>query len=267
VTNLLEIKEVRMSFDGRIVLEGINLTLQPGELVGLIGPNGAGKSTLLRLIAKLIPPDQGAMTLEGTELHSLSQRGVAQKVALVPQQAQLAFSFPVREVVLMGRHPHLSRFHAEGAEDYQIVQEAMVSTETWQFAERPVTELSGGERQRVLLARALAQKPRLLLLDEPTAHLDLKYQFRALRLVRRLVGQGMAALAAIHDLNLAGRFCHRLVLLDRGQIRTFGRPWDVLTQAHLEPVYGVRVRIEGDPNVGPPLVVPEEEESIKRQEV
>lgn len=267
MTNLLGIKEVRMIFDGRIVLDGISLTLSPGELVGLIGPNGAGKSTLLRLIAKLIPPEQGLIVLDGKELGSLNQRSVAKTVALVPQQAQLAFGFPVREVVLMGRHPHLSRFQPEGAEDYQIVQEAMVSTETGQFAERPVTELSGGERQRVLLARALAQKPRLLLLDEPTAHLDLKYQFRVLRLVRKLAVQGMAALAAIHDLNLAGRFCDRLVLLDRGRIRVIGTPWEVLAREHLEPVYGVRIGIHGNPNVGPPLVVPEEEESVKRQEV
>lgn len=256
---LLRLQDVKMSFDGRIVLEGIDLTIQPGELVGLIGPNGAGKSTLLRLIAKLIPPDQGAIALEGREVEGLNHRSVAQKVAVVPQQAQLAFSFPVREVVLMGRHPHLSRFQNEGVEDYRIVQESMVATETEQFAERPVTELSGGERQRVLLARALAQKPRLLLLDEPTANLDLKYQLRALSLVRRLTAEGIAALAAIHDLNLAGRFCNRLVLLDRGQIRIIGTPWEVITQVHLEPVYGVKVRIEGNPNMGPPLVVPEEE--------
>lgn len=256
--DLLQLKDVEMSFDGRIVLEGIDLTLQPGELVGLIGPNGAGKSTLLRLIAKLIPPDQGEITLKEKKIGTLKQRSVAQIVALVPQQAQLAFSFPVREVVLMGRHPHLNRFQAEGVEDYRIVQESMVATETEQFAERAVTELSGGERQRVLLARALAQKPRLLLLDEPTANLDLKYQLRALSSVRRLTAQGIAALAAIHDLNLAGRFCDRLVLLDRGKIRIVGTPWEVLTQVHLEPVYGVKVRIEGNPNVGMPLVVAEE---------
>lgn len=267
MTNLLRLKDVRMSFDGRMVLEGISLTLSPGELVGLIGPNGAGKSTLLRLIAKLIPPDQGLIVLDGKEMRSLSQRSVAKTVALVPQQAQLAFSFPVREVVLMGRYPHLSRFQVEGAEDYRIVQEAMGSTETRQFAERPVTELSGGERQRVLLARALAQKPRLLLLDEPTAHLDLKYQFRSLRLVRRLVSQGITALVAIHDLNLAGRFCDRLVLVDQGRIRVIGTSWEVLTREHLEPVYGIRIGIQGNPNVGPPLVVPEEEESIRSQEI
>ena len=256
---LVGLQDVKMSFDGRVVLEGVDLTIQPGELVGLIGPNGAGKSTLLRLIAKLIPPDQGVITLEGKEVQNLNHKSVAQKVALVPQQAQLAFSFPVREVILMGRHPHLSRFQTEGAEDYRITREAMALTDTEQFSERPVTELSGGERQRVLLARALAQKPRLLLLDEPTANLDLKYQLRVLSLVRRLTAQGIAALAAIHDLNLAGRFCNRLILLDRGKIRVVGTPWEVLTEAHLEPVYGLHVRVQGDPNLGPPLVVPEAE--------
>lgn len=255
--HLLDLKDVKMSFDGRIVLEGIDLTLDPGELVGLIGPNGAGKSTLLRLIAKLIPPDRGAILLEGKKLREFSQRDVAKIVALVPQQAQLAFSFPVREVVLMGRYPHLTRFQAEGTEDFRTAEEAMMATDIVELAERPVTELSGGERQRVLLARALAQKPRLLLLDEPTAHLDLKYQLHALRLVRKLVAQGITALAAIHDLNLASRFCKRLVLLDRGRIRVTGTPWEVLTRDHLEAVYGVPVLIQGDPSRGPPLVVPE----------
>lgn len=257
--DLLELKNVKMSFDGRIVLEGIDLILETGELVGLIGPNGAGKSTLLRLVAKLISPDRGAILLEGKKLKELSQRGVAKTLALVPQQAQLAFSFPVREVVLMGRYPHLTRFQSEGAEDYRTAEEAMLATEIVELAERPVTELSGGERQRVLLARAVAQKPRLLLLDEPTAHLDLKYQLHALRLVRKLAAQGIAALAAIHDLNLAGRFCKRLVLLDRGKIRVVGTPWEVLTRDHLEAAYGVRVLIQGDPGRGPPLVVPEGE--------
>lgn len=244
--DLLNANAISMRWDGHSVLDRVRLQIRPGEFVGLIGPNGAGKTTLLRLIAKLLEPTGGVVLLEGTALTALSQRAVAQRVAVVPQATATEFGFPALEAVLMGRHPHLGRFHAETAEDYRIAREAMALTETLPFAERPLTELSGGERQRVIVARALAQQPRLLLLDEPTANLDLCHQIQVLELVRRLVRQGLAAVAALHDLELASRYCERLVLLRARVVLAEGSPAEVLTVERLAQAFGVRANVSRD---------------------
>jgi iron complex transport system ATP-binding protein len=248
--DLLNANAISMRWDGRSVLDRVRLRIRPGEFVGLIGPNGAGKTTLLRLIAKLLEPTGGVVLLEGTALTALSRRAVAQRVAVVPQATATEFGFPALQAVLMGRHPHLGRFHAETAEDYRIAREAMALTETLPFAERPVTELSSGERQRVIMARALAQRPRLLLLDEPTANLDLCHQVQVLELVRRMVRQGLAAVAALHDLELASRYCERLVLLKAGVVLADGPPAEVLTVKRLAETFGVRATVSPNPLTG-----------------
>jgi iron complex transport system ATP-binding protein len=247
---LLSADRISMRWDGRSILDRLSLQIRPGEFVGLIGPNGAGKTTLLRLIAKLLEPTGGALFLEGNALAPLRQREVAKRVAVVPQATTTEFGFPALEAVLMGRHPHLGRFHAETAEDYRIAREAMALTETLPFAERPVTELSGGERQRVIVARALAQQPRLLLLDEPTANLDLCHQIQVLELVRRLVRQGPAAVAALHDLELASRYCERLVLLRAGVVLAEGPPAEVLTVERLAEAFGIKASVSPNPLTG-----------------
>ena len=210
-----------MRFDDVTILDGITLRIGPGEMVGLVGPNGSGKTTLLRAVAGLVP-SEGQVTLDGLDLERLDARGVALRAARVPQSTSLDPNLGLfaDDVVLTGRSPHLGRFAWETPHDRAVADQAMRATTTAHLVERLAAELSGGERQRVFVARALAQEPRLLLLDEPTANLDLGHQIRVFELVRGLANAGkVAALAAIHDLEHAARFCTRLVLLHRGPHR------------------------------------------------
>ncbi len=250
-TAALRVEHLRVRFDGTAVLDDVSLSVRAGELVGLVGPNGSGKTTLLRAVAALIPAE-GNVWLAGTELEQLSPKSIARRAARVAQSTTIepALALSVEEVVLAGRAPHLGRWQWERSHDHAAAQQAMQRTITRHLIDRLVAELSGGERQRVLVARALAQQPRLLLLDEPTANLDLAHQIRVLGLVRSLANQdGLAAVAAIHDLELASRFCDRLVLLHRGQIVADGPPATVLSTERLSAVYGVQAVVEPNPHV------------------
>jgi iron complex transport system ATP-binding protein len=248
---VLRVQELSVELGGAAILQGVSLSVAPGELVGLIGPNGSGKTTLLRAVAGLVP-SAGRVTLIGTPLHTLSPRSVAQRTARVAQSTLIdpALGLSVEEVVLAGRAPYLGRWQWETRRDHAVAQDAMRRTASQHLVDRLVAELSGGERQRVFLARALAQEPRLLLLDEPTANLDLGHQIRVLGLVEQLVHDApIAAIAAIHDLELAARFCNRLILLDRGRIAAEGPPQLVLTPERIAEVYGVAVVVEPNPHV------------------
>ena len=242
--------ELGFRVEAKALLERVRLHADRGQLVGLIGPNGAGKSTLLRAIAGVVQPHEGAVWLEGVELASIKAREVAARLALVPQIAPYSHGFTARELVLMGRYPHLGRFQIEGAADEAIAREAMELTETAEFAERTLDTLSGGERQRVFVSRALAQQPRVLLLDEPTANLDVLHKLRVLDLVRRLVDEGLTAVAAIHDLGMAARYCDQLVLLSHGRVLAEGVPEDVLVPDIIESAFGVRSAVYRDPATG-----------------
>ncbi|MGH7319086.1 MAG: ABC transporter ATP-binding protein [Candidatus Rokuibacteriota bacterium] len=241
---LVSLRRVRLSWGAREAVRSVDLDVHAGEFVGVVGPNGAGKTTLLRLMGKLLEPTGGALWLDGQALAALGRRTIARSVAVVPQTAPIDFAFSVRDVVLMGRHPHLGRFQGEGPEDHAAARGAMEITATVGFAERSITELSAGERQRVMLARALAQCPRLLLLDEPTANLDLRHQLQILDCVRRRVREaGLAAVAALHDLGLASRYCDRLVLMHAGRVVADGMPDEVLTSERLRAVFGVTAHV------------------------
>ena len=242
--------ELGFRVEAKALLERVRLHADQGQLVGLIGPNGAGKSTLLRAIAGVLRPQEGSVWLEGEELNSMPARDVASRMALVPQIAPYTHGFTARELVLMGRYPHLGRFRIEGAADEQIAREAMELTETEEFAERTLDTLSGGERQRVFVSRALAQQPRVLLLDEPTANLDVLHKLRVLDLVRGLVDEGLTAVAAIHDLGMAARYCDRLVLLSEGRVLAEGTPDEVLAPDIIEAAFGVRSAVYPDPVTG-----------------
>ena len=246
----IDAHNVIYEIEGDKLLDGVDLQADRGQLVGLIGPNGAGKSTLLRTISGIMRYRSGSVRLEGEDLRSLSPRDVAATLALVPQIAPYTYGFTSIELVLMGRYPHLGRFQIEGREDERIAKDAMRLTETEQFADRTLDTLSGGERQRVFVARALAQQPRILLMDEPTANLDVLHQLKVLDLVRQLVDDGLTAVAAIHDLNMAARYCDKLVLLNSGRVLAVGSPEDVLTPETIESAFGVKSAVFRDPITG-----------------
>ncbi|MDE0213630.1 MAG: ABC transporter ATP-binding protein [Chloroflexota bacterium] len=236
--------------EARALLDGVDLQADHGQMVGLIGPNGAGKSTFLRAVSGVLRVQGGSVHLDGADLRSLASKEVAANLAIVPQIMPYTHGFTAMELVLMGRYPHLGRFQIEGKEDARIARGAMRLTETEQFAERTLDTLSGGERQRVIVSRALAQQPRVLLLDEPTANLDVLHQLKVLGLVRQLVDDGLTAVAAIHDLTLAARFCDRLVLLSEGRVLGEGAPADVLTPELIGSAFGVEAVVYPDPNTG-----------------
>jgi iron complex transport system ATP-binding protein len=254
---MLEIRDLTVAYGELVALRQVSLSLAAGELLGVVGPNGSGKSTLIRAITRLVRPLGGDIRLDGSEVGRLSQRELACWAAVVPQNPYLPDAFTVLEVALMGRTPHLGLLQSEGRADLAAVRRALEQTDTWQLASRRVGELSGGERQRVVVARALAQETPLLLLDEPTAHLDVGHQAAVLDLLRELCRrEGKAVLAVIHDLSLAGQYCDRLVMLSGGCIVGEGEPQEVLSPSLLASVYGTRVSVFAHPLTGRPVVTP-----------
>ena len=262
----MQAKSLELAYlpDGPPVLHDFSLTIRPGTFLGIVGPNGSGKSTLLHALSRSLRPTRGVVLLGGSDLYAdLKARDAAQIVAVMPQETAVSLGFTVREVVRMGRSPHLPRrpFAAETEADEQIVTDALYSVGLTELAERTVPTLSGGERQRVLLARALAQQPEVLLLDEPTSHLDLRHQSETLALAHSLAhpknkAQGKAVLAVLHDVNLASAWCDEIVLLSEGRIAASGPPAEALTAETLRRVYGVQVRVQNAPGTGRPLLVP-----------
>ncbi|WP_128226078.1 heme ABC transporter ATP-binding protein [Halobacteriaceae bacterium SHR40] len=246
------VENLSQSYGDVSVLDGVDLTVEPGEFVALVGPNGAGKTTLLRSINGVLDPDGGTVALDGTPVEELSSKAVSRQVATVPQDSHVGFSFTTEQIVEMGRTPHQSRL--DWGTDSEPIERALERTETAQFRDRAVDDLSGGERQRVLLARALAQEPSVLVLDEPTASLDINHQIRVLGLVAGLVSEGNTAIAAIHDLDLAARFCDRLLLLSDGHIRARGSPESVLTDDALATAFGTTTAVTRNPATGTPTV-------------
>lgn len=225
------------------ILSAVDLEISPGELIGLVGANGAGKSTLMQVLAGLKAPNRGEIFLHGTPLAKVRTAERARKLSYVPQSRFVHWPIKVRDLVGLGRLPYLGAFGAMSETDLAAVDDALRMTDTLQFENRRADTLSGGELARVLLARALAQTPTVLLADEPTAGLDPAYQFRLLHLLRSAVDRGIAVMAVFHELALAARFCDRLVLLHQGRIHKVGKPADVLTEETVETVYGVKVMI------------------------
>ncbi len=240
----LELTRVDAGYPGRSVLRDVSLALEPGEVVGLIGPNGAGKSTLLRAAAGVLRVRSGSVSLRGRSIASLARREIARSIAWLPQAQDTELAFTAREIVRMGRLPHLGPFAPGGARDEAAVEGAIRATGSEALADRAFPSLSEGEKQRVLLARCLAQEPSVLLLDEPTASLDVRHAWGLLRVVRERAEGGAAVLAAIHDLALAARTCDRVVVIDGGAIVADGAPDQALTADLVAQTFGMRARIE-----------------------
>ena len=252
---MLEAHELTVGYNGEPVLRNVNLTAARGQFIGLVGPNGSGKSTLVRALSRVLRPISGRALLDAVDVYEMSARELARRLAVVAQDYTVAFDFAVRDIVLMGRAPHLSRFGVERPQDYKIAEEAMGLTHTLVFADRPITSLSGGERQRCMIARALAQQPSVLLLDEPIAHLDINHQIEILDLARRLTTErGLATIVVLHDLNLASQYCDQLVLVSQGKVVAEGKPQEVVTEARIRVAYGTDVHVRQHPTTGRPYV-------------
>jgi iron complex transport system ATP-binding protein len=240
----IEVHGLSHSYGKSRVLNDVDFTVRPGEFVGILGPNGSGKTTLLNCVSGQLRQDSGKALVCNKDARMTDSLEMARLVAIVPQESSMTFGFTVEEVVLMGRYAHLKRFSLENEKDFDIAEKAMHATGVWKLRERLVTNLSGGERQRVVIARALSQEPKVLLLDEPTTHLDIRHQLEVLNLIKELnQTQGLTVLAVFHDLNLASRFCDRILLMDRGSIMASGRPEEVLTAQNIEKAFRVKAII------------------------
>ncbi len=257
---MIRIEDVAITLGDNEILSGVNATIEDGQFVGLVGPNGAGKTTLLRAMNGVLTPDSGRVVVADDAIDDLSSKAASRRVATVPQDTTLSFDFSVRDVVAMGRNPYRSRFGSElgdgenddtsAATGTDLVERSMARTEVSEFADRSITEVSGGERQRVLLARALAQDTPVLLLDEPTASLDINHQVRTFELVRELVADGKTVVAAIHDLNLAAHYCDELLLLAGGSVLASGPPTEVLAEETLREAFDARAVVSSHPVTG-----------------
>lgn len=251
---MIQIKDLSFSYTAKKILEDINLEINPGEFVGIIGPNGSGKTTLLKNICQVLKPNKGAILIDG-RIH-YKPKELAQKLAVVSENEPVNFDFTALEVVLMGRAPFLGRFQQERKEDMEIAKRSMEATDTLQFIERPITQLSAGERQRVFIAQCLAQMPKIILLDEPTNYLDIKHKIKIFNLLSSLNKEkGVTILSILHDLNLAGRYCNKLVLMSEGKIFDSGNPESVLTATNIQKVYGIDVVIKKDEASGKSIIL------------
>ncbi|MDA8233512.1 MAG: heme ABC transporter ATP-binding protein [Clostridia bacterium] len=251
----IDVHNLFLSYGEQNIIDNLTLAVEKGEFLALLGPNGSGKSTLIKLLAKTMQPSRGSIYLGGEDLSGLNSSTIARQMAVVPQDTGVNFPFTAQEVVMMGRTPHLKRFQSEGVEDYRIVHEAMVNTRTWELRDRPVTELSGGERQRVIIARALAQEPKVILLDEPTSHLDINFQVELLELLTLLNREkGVGVIAVLHDLNLAAQYSRQVALLKEGKIFALGTPQEALTADNIKEVYATEVLVWSHPMKNCPQV-------------
>lgn len=239
---IIEVKDLYFGYRDEKVIDGVSFEIEKGSLVSLIGPNGSGKSTMIKLLNNLYTPWEGTIFIEGKEISSFRRKELARKIALVPQNSSINYEFTVEEIVLMGRYPHKKRFQREDKEDREIVGKAMKDTNTYHLRDKAITEISGGELQRVIIAKALAQKPSIILLDEPTSHLDLNHQIEILNLLRRLNKEkNTTIIVAIHDINLATMYSDEIFMLSGGKIVDRGTPEKVITKGNIEFVYNLPV--------------------------
>jgi iron complex transport system ATP-binding protein len=245
---MIELHDVSLGYDHRVILHDVDMRAKPGQILGLVGPNGSGKSTLIKGMTGVIDLLSGRISIDDRDIRSIRRDELARLVATVPQDPTLPAVFTAFEVVIMGRTPHLGLLRYEGGRDLAIAWRAMEATHTQSFAERRASDLSGGERQRLIIARALTQQPKAMLLDEPTANLDINHQVEILNLVRGLCRvQSLTVIIALHDLNLAAQYCDWMIMLNGGRVHAEGTPVDILTAPNIKKVYGADVCVYPHP--------------------
>lgn len=253
--SVYNLKGIYFRYTERWVLEDISFDVKEGEILGIIGPNGSGKSSLLKLLLRLNIPHKGEILLKDINISLMEQEEIARSIALVPQESTFLFPFTVFGTVLLGRSPHLRGRLFENSHDMKIAIEVMRWMDIEGLGDRPVTEISGGEKQRVIIARALAQEPEILILDEPTASLDIGHQVEIYNLITRLNAEkGLTVIITSHDLNLAAQYCHRLILLNKGRVYANGNPYEVISEENIRNVYGCDVIVDEHPVTGAPRV-------------
>ncbi|MEA2035006.1 MAG: ABC transporter ATP-binding protein [Euryarchaeota archaeon] len=259
---MIRVKDLDVDYGDVNVLKKIILDVNKGEFFGIVGPNGSGKTTLLKSLSRILTPSGGVIYLGDRELSTFSYRELAQEIGVVPQETAINFDYTVRDIIMMGRHPHQNRFSSDQKEDFDIVDHAMELTNTSEFRDRSINEISGGERQRVIIARALAQQPEVLLLDEATSHLDISHQTEILNIIRHLEGE-VTIVAVFHDLNLAAYYCDRLILMNEGEIHAIGTPNVVFTRINIKNVFNINVIVTTNSLTGKPTIIPLMDEDYK----
>ena len=249
--SILDVESLSYRYDEKPVLDKITLGIKKGEILGILGPNGCGKTTLLKNLNKNLKPHGGCVMIDGTDIDGISKKEIARSIAVVPQSNEIRFAFTVREIVGMGRMPFQESLMGETKEDEEIIGRAMEQTGLTEFAERHINTLSGGERQRTVIARAITQTPRIILMDEPTLHLDINMQFEALDLIQKLSRENdLAVVIVSHDLPMVTRYCDRVVLIHDHKVFAMGTPEEVLTKENMKTVFNVDAELECDPRTG-----------------
>ncbi len=262
----LTIDGIDCSYGSVDVLKDVGFAVKSGQFLGILGPNGSGKTTLLKSISRVLKPQKGTILIGDENVYKMKTVEVAKQMAVVPQSTPVSFDFTALEVVLMGRNPHMARFQMEGKKDLDIAKNSMQLTRTWEFADRPINELSGGESQRVIIARALAQEPKILLLDEPTTHLDISNQLEIMDLIKHLCEtKKLLIVAVFHDFNLAARYCDSIILLNDGKIVAIGKMNETLTSENVKKVFSVDTIVKKHPITGSLYVIPISRPIIQKQ--
>lgn len=252
----IEVDNISLAYGKIVVMKDLTFQVSPGEMVGLIGPNGSGKSTIIKALSHIMRPVSGKILIDGDDISRIPRAELARLLGVVPQMPLLPSTFTGFEIVLMGRNPHLGLFQHEGMKDMEITWEAMGKTATQSLADRRIGELSGGEIQRIVIARVLAQEPKSILLDEPTANLDINHQLEILDLIKSLCRENnLAVVITLHDLNLASQYCDRLILINRGIVHSQGTPVEVINSRNIKEVYGAENCVYTHPVNGLPTVL------------
>ncbi|MCL1811000.1 MAG: ABC transporter ATP-binding protein [Methanomassiliicoccaceae archaeon] len=251
MVSILDIDSLSYRYDNKTVLDEISLNIRGGEMIGILGPNGCGKTTLLKNLNRNLRPHGGCVMISGTDIGGISKKEIAKNMAVVPQSNEIRFAFTVKEIVGMGRMPFQESFRGETGEDMEIIDRAMEQTGLTEFADRYINTLSGGERQRAIIARAITQTPKIILMDEPTLHLDINMQFEVLDLIRRLSKENdLTVVIVSHDLPMVTRYCDRVVLIHDHKVFAMGTPEEVLTRENMRIVFNVDAELEKDPRTG-----------------